>query len=143
VTGLHQAGRRAQSTETGSRDQNFVFHSPSSLQRGAHHFKQAARAQASCSVGGIQQAQLNTLGTLPAIDGETSGGVDAPATMFEQRFAERLVGAAEGNGIDERAIGGAQACANMIAADNIGIGQSMGRQSEHGLGIAGAEGTCA
>ena len=65
--------------------------------------------------------------------------MDGAAAVLEQGLSELLPGGAERNGVDGRAVAGLQTGAHMRLADLLGIGDGVGRQRDHRLGIAGAE----
>ncbi len=59
--------------------------------------------------------------------------------LATQRLPELLPDGAEGDGIDGAAVAGLQAGPHMGLADLLGIGDGVGGQRDHRLGIAGAE----
>src|ERR1019366_5433497 len=90
-------------------------------------------------LGRIDQSQLRLLATAVTIDRQRAGEMDAGAPRAQQRLAERLADDAERDRLDRRALGGDRAQPKMLDAGREDADQTMTRQREHRLGIAGAE----
>src|SRR5690349_19291836 len=96
VSGLDQTGRRGQSAQPRSGNQNLVaWHST------AHAPPTVMAQPVSRRQCGVDDAKLDAFRTLPAIDGEAAGDMEGAAAVFQERLAERLIGTAECNAVDE------------------------------------------
>ncbi len=87
----------------------------------------------------VDQPQLHALRAVPAIDRQRAGGVHGAAATLRERGAELLSDRAKRDGIDDRAVARAQAHAHVRLADLLDIGDGVGGQRDHRLGVAGAE----
>ena len=88
----------------------------------------------------IEHAQLHALIALPAIDRERSRHMQGLAAIGDQRVAELLPDRSKRDAVDDGAVAGLEADAQMRLPHFIGIDQLMRRQRDDGFRIAAAEG---
>src|SRR4051794_38606600 len=89
--------------------------------------------------GHVGDTQLHPFSTLPAVNCEIARDMQQLPTIFRERAAELLADGAEGNAVNECAVAGLQANAQVRLPDLLGVSQLMRRQRDQRLRIAAAE----
>src|SRR5690606_5192882 len=89
----------------------------------------------------VENPKLHAFGALPAIHAQTSRDVNRLAAICDQRPAEIVVGGAERDRIEHRAVRSPQPHPYVLVADHIGEGDAVIWQGENRLSISGTKGT--
>src|SRR5215469_9540847 len=98
-------------------------------------------AEARVSRRDINQPQLHPFDPVPAVEAQRAGGVHGSPAALPERDPELLSGGAKRDGVDDRAVAGAQPRAHVRLPYLLGIDEGMGRQRNDRFGIARAERT--
>src|SRR5689334_6038747 len=91
--------------------------------------------------GDIRHTHLHTFGALPTVYRERACDMQLLAAVLYQRMAELLSHGTECHRIHDGAVAGFEAQPQMRLPDLVGEHELMRRQRDHGLRIAGPEGT--
>src|SRR6266550_7220208 len=91
----------------------------------------------------IDEPQLHPLDAVPAVEAQGAGRMHALPTRLLKRASKLLSGGAKSNGVENRAVAGAQSHTHMRLSYLVGIDQGMRRKCNDRLGVARAERACA
>src|SRR6201982_3332138 len=98
-------------------------------------------AEARVSRRYINHPQLHPFDTVPAVEAQRAGGMHGSPAALPERVPELLSGGAKRDGVDDRAVAGAQPRTHMGLPHLFGIDEGVGGKRDHRLRIAGAERT--
>ena len=87
----------------------------------------------------IVDQELDVFPAFPVVGAQLAGEMESAAACVEQGIAERLAQAAERDGLEARAAGVRQETADMVVADDIGLGDPRAGERKARLRIARAE----
>src|SRR5215475_10071508 len=91
----------------------------------------------------IDEPQLRPLDAVPAVEAQCAGRMHALPARLRKRAPKLLSDGAKSDGVEDRAVAGAQSHPHMRLSHLVGIDQGVRRKRNDRLGVARAEGPCA